>query len=223
MYPVTEVLLRQIYFTGVQALPLITISALFIGVIIVIQTVSITGAGSATTVGKILLWLILREISPFFTSLIILTRSGSAISTELATMKLHGEIEYIEAMGIKTEKYLIQPRLNGAVVSSVILSLYFQILAIFGGVFVAAVLTGTSFSDYTDAIIAQISLNEFLLSILKSFLFGFFISTICIWQGLSVKKSPTEIPQRATKAVTGGLFSLFFLDVLIDLSWRLIE
>lgn len=221
MPPVAEVTLRQIYFTGVQAVWTVTISGLLIGLIIVLQTASIVGAGSSSVIGKILLWLILREIGPFFTGIIILTRSGSAISTELSTMKLGKEIEYLEAMGIKPEQYLIKPRLIAVTCSAVVLSVYFQLTALFGGVFLAALLSNIPFSEYADAIISYISFKEVVYSILKSFIFGFVMSVICVLQGLSVEKSTTEIPQRATKAVTGSLFSLFFIDVVINFILKL--
>lgn len=220
---VKELVFRQIYFTGVQALPAITITGLLIGLIIVQQTVTIFGAGSGNIIAKILLWLILKEIGPFFTGLIILTRSGSAIVTELATMKLGREIEYLEAMGIKPEVYLITPRLYGVVFSAVILSIYFQLTAVFGGVFLATLMSEIPFSDYASALVFHFSVKEMVISFLKSFVFGFSISFICIWQGLSVKKSPTEIPQRATRAVTGSFFSLFLIDIIMNVIARIIE
>lgn len=223
MSPVREVLLRQIYFTGIQAVPAVTISGLLIGLIVVLQTASIAGTGSSNMIGKILLWLVLKEIGPFFTGLIILTRSGSAIATELATTKLGREIEYLEAMGIKPEVYLIKPRLYGVTCSAVILSIYFQLTAMFGGVFLATLMSGIPFSDYANAIVFHFSVKEIVISFLKSLIFGFLISLICIWQGLSVMKSPTEIPQRATKAVTGSLFSLFLIDVIMDVIAKIIE
>ncbi|MEN2994249.1 MAG: ABC transporter permease [Thermodesulfovibrio sp.] len=223
MSPVKEVLLRQIYFTGVQAVAAITISGLLIGLIIVLQIASITGVGSSNMIGKILLWLVLKEIAPFFTGLIILTRSGSAIVTELATMKLGKEIEYLEAMGIKPEIYLIKPRFYGVVISAIVLSIYFQLTAIFGGIFLATLMSGVPFSDYANAIIFNLTFKEILISFLKSLIFGFLISLICIWQGFSVMESPTEIPQRATKAVTGSLFSLFLADVIMNLIAKIIE
>ncbi|WP_353683665.1 ABC transporter permease [Thermodesulfovibrio sp. 3907-1M] len=223
MSPVKEVLLRQIYFTGIQAVVAVTISGLLIGFVIVLQTASIAGAGSSNMIGKILLWLVLKEIAPFFTGLIILTRSGSAIATELATMKLGREIEYLEAMGIKPEVYLIKPRLYGIMCSAIVLSVYFQLTAIFGGIFLATLISGISFSDYGDAIVSQFSFKEVVISFIKSFVFGFAISLICIWQGLSVVKSPTEVPQIATKAVTGSLFSLFLIDVIMDFIAKIIE
>lgn len=223
MSPVREVLLKQIYFTGIQAVPAITISGLLIGLIIVLQTVAIAGAGSSNLISKILLWLILKEIGPFFTGLIILARSGSAISTELATMKLGREIEYLEAMGIKPEEYLITPRIYGVVCSAVFLSIYFQLSALFGGIFLATLMSGIPFSDYGNAIISQFSFKDIAISLVKSAIFGFAISMLCVWQGLSVKRSPTEIPQRATKAVTGSLFSLFMIDVIMNFITKSIE
>ncbi|GAQ94686.1 phospholipid/cholesterol/gamma-HCH transport system permease protein [Thermodesulfovibrio aggregans] len=223
MSPVGEVLLRQIYFTGIQALPAITISGLLIGFVIVLQTASIAGAGSSNVIGKILLWLVLKEIGPFFTGLIILTRSGSAIATELATMKLNREIEYLEAMGIKPEVYLLKPRLYGVLISAIVLSIYFQLSAIFGGIFLATLISNIPFSDYADVIILNLSFKEIAMSFSKSMIFGISISVICIWQGLSVAKSSTEIPQRATKAITGSLFSIFLFDVFIDFVGKFIE
>lgn len=217
MSPVTEVFLRQVYFTGIQALPTVIISGLLIGLIITLQSASIAGEGASNIISKILLWLVLKEIGPFFTGLIILIRSGSAIATELATMKLGREVEYLEAMGIKPEIYLIKPRIYGVVLSAVVLSIYFQISSLFGGIFLATMISGVSFSDYSNALISQFYFKDFVISMLKSFFFGFIISLFCIWQGFSIKKSPTEIPQRATKAVTGGLFFLFLIDVIVNL------
>lgn len=215
--PKIEVLLRQVYFTGIQALPAISASGLFIGLIIILLTTSLAGTGSSSTISKILLWLSLRELGPFFTSLIILTRSGTAISTELATMKLHGELFYLEAMGIKTEDYLIKPRIVGVMFSSFVLTIYFQLFTLFGGLYLASLLSNIPFSEYGEAIIANFSFQDVVVSFIKSLIFGLAIAGASIWHGLSVKKSPTEIPQRATKAVTGGLFSLFVLDGIINL------
>ncbi len=159
----------------------------------------------------------------FFTGLIILTRSGSAIATELATMKLNREIEYLEAMGIKPEVYLLKPRLYGVLISAIVLSIYFQLSAIFGGIFLATLISNIPFSDYADVIILNLSFKEIAMSFSKSMIFGISISVICIWQGLSVAKSSTEIPQRATKAITGSLFSIFLFDVFIDFVGKFIE
>ncbi len=220
--PVIEVLLRQIYFTGVQALSIVIFSGLFIGLIIVLQIMSITGSGSSSIMGKILLVIVLKEIGPLFTALIILTRSGSAIVTELATMKLGREIYYIEAMGIKPEVYLIKPRLYGVTFSALVLCVYFQLAALFGGVFIASFMTGVSFSENMNAIFDQFYLKDVAIAFLKSLMFGFTVSLICIWHGISVKKSTTEIPQRTTKALTGGIFSIFLIDVIIDFITKMI-
>jgi phospholipid/cholesterol/gamma-HCH transport system permease protein len=215
--PRAEVLLRQIYFTGLQALPLTALSGLLIGLIMLLEISSIAGIQSAGVVVKLLLWLNLREMGPFFTGLIILTRSGTAIATELSTMKLNRELFYLEAMGIKIGNYLVIPRLIGASLSSIILTVYFQLFGLFGALFLASLLSSIPFSEYGEAIIANFSFQQMAVTFSKSLLFGLAISGISIWQGLSVKKSPTEIPQRATKAVTGSLFTLFLLDVIINL------
>ncbi len=222
MSPTKTVLLRQLYFSGIESLPAVMVSGFLIGFIIVFQTITITKVQLSSTIGKILVWLIFKEIGPFFTGLIVLIRSGSAISSELATMKLGKEIDYLEAMGIKPEEYLISPRIYAIIFSTIILSLYFQFSALLAG-FLVAFINSTSFSDYTSAIFSQFAFKDIAVSLIKSAVFGFCISLICIWHGLSVNKSPTQIPQRTTKALSYSLFTLFAIDALINFAISLLE
>ncbi len=222
MSPTKTVLLRQLYFSGIESLPAVVVSGFLIGFIIVFQTIAITKVQISSTIGKILVWLIFKEIGPFFTGLIVLVRSGSAISSELATMKLNREIDYLEAMGIKPEEYLISPRIYAMILANITLSLYFQFSALLAG-FLVVFINSASFSDYTSAIFSQFVFKDIAVSLIKSGIFGFCISLICIWHGLSVKKSPTQIPQRTTKALSHSLFALFAIDALINFAVSLLE
>lgn len=214
--PVRTILYKQIYFTGIEALKTVSIIAGLIGIVIITQTASIAGLNSAL-VGKILIWTVVRELGPLLTAIIIIARSGSAIAAELGFMKVNGEIDSLKVMGISPLNYLIVPRVIGITVSVLILSVYFQIFSIMGGLFLSSLFTGTSFYQYARTIFSALNLFEVSISLLKSLVFGLIISAVSCYQGLRVKSAITEVPQATTVAVMQSLFSVFIFDGLITL------
>ncbi len=220
--PIRSVLFKQIYFTGIETLPAVLISGLLIGVIVITQISQIAGTGNISIVAKILIWSVMRELAPFLTAMIVILRSGTAIATEISTIRLTGEMEYLEAMAINPVDYLIKPRIIGVTISLFVLSIYFQITSIFGSLFLASLLSHIPFSEYGSSILSFISAKDVVLTTIKSILFGITISLISTGYGLSIKKGITEIPMIATKAVVRSFFSLFFIDVMVNILGTLI-
>jgi len=214
--PARTIFYRQIYFTGIQALKTVSIIACLIGIVITTQTTSITGLNAALT-GKILIWTVVRELGPLLTVIIIIARSGAALTVELGSMKINGEIDGLKVMGISPLNYLIVPRVAGITVSVLILTVYFQIVSVIGGLFVSSLLTGTSFFQHARVVFSALNLFEIGISASKSIVFGLVISVIACYQGLRVKSSINEIPQATTIAVMHSLFSVFMCDGLITL------
>jgi phospholipid/cholesterol/gamma-HCH transport system permease protein len=211
---VRTVYLKQVYFTGLEAVTIIVAIAVILGGVIVAQVVSLVG-NNGSLAGKILVWVVLRELAPLLTALVVISRSGTAIAAELGTMKINGEIDSIEMMGIPSDRYLILPRIAGVTTSIVILTVYF-VLSSFGGSFiVASVGWNISYDHFVQGILSSLGLKEVLVLFAKSILFGLFISSICCRYGLNVGRSATEIPQAATRAVMTSLFTVFLLDGLI--------
>jgi phospholipid/cholesterol/gamma-HCH transport system permease protein len=154
----------------------------------------------------------LRELAPLLTALVVISRSGTAIAAELGTMKINGEIDSIEMMGIPADRYLILPRIFGVTTSIVILTVYFVLCSFLGSFIVASVGWHIPYDQFIQGILSSLGLKELLVLFTKSVLFGLFISTICCRYGLSVGRSATEIPQAA---VMSSLFTVFLLDALI--------
>lgn len=208
------VLQRQIYFTGLEAARIIIIISLVLGTIIIAQVVSLAGHNGSLS-GKILVWVVLRELAPLLTAIIVIARSGTAIATELGAMKINGEITSIEMMGIPAPRYLILPRITGVTLSVLVLTVYFVLTAFAGGFLMVSTVWHLPFDQFMQGILSALGLKELLIVPLKSILFGLAISSICCRYGLSVGTSSTEIPQAATKAVMASLMSVFVLDGLI--------
>lgn len=214
---ISMVFLRQIYFSGIQSIKIIVPLSIAIGTVIIAQIISLVGADNASLIGKVLFWTIVREVGPLLTAMIIIARSGAAIAAELGTMKIHGEIDYVKAMGISPTAYLVLPRLMGAVFSAFVLTLYFEGGAILGGFLVVSLGWHLPIEQFYQGLYAAINLQQLLMSAFKSLLFGITISTACCVQGLSVERSATMIPQAATKGVMQSLLWVFILDGAITI------
>ena len=131
---VITVISAQIYFTGVQALPLISVLALASGSIVIMQSnMQLTLLGGAEMIGNLLVVIIVREISPLLTALVVIARSGTAVASELGNMKVNRETEALELMGINPLSYIVFPRLVGGVLSVLALAFYFIVVALIGG------------------------------------------------------------------------------------------
>lgn len=212
--PVRLVAYRQIYFTGIEALSKIAIIGALIGIVIITQVTNIVGLNAILT-GKILLWTVVRELGPLFAAIIIIARSCTAVASELGSMKVNREIDNLRGMGIDPAEYLIVPRIFGITASVFILTFYFQITAIAGGLALSSVLVDIPFLRHLQGIFSALSLFEIIISFLKSAVFGIIISTLACYHGLRVQQSITEIPQATTVAVMQSLFMVFIFDGII--------
>jgi phospholipid/cholesterol/gamma-HCH transport system permease protein len=211
---VRRVLVKQIYFTGFEAAPVIIFIALTIGTIIIAQSLLLFGSGNASLTARALIWIVVREIGPLLTALIVIARSGAAIATELGTMKINGEIDTLAGLGISPLSYLLLPRISGGILSVVALTVYFEVTAILGGFLVASLGWHLPAEQFFQGLYQAINLQQIFVSGLKSAIFGLIITVTACLQGMGIGRSATMIPQAATRAVMNSLLLVFMVDGL---------
>lgn len=214
--PVLQVFLRQVFFTGNEAFRVIFVISIAVGIAITSQMSNVTDAGRGSLIGKVFVWVVVRELGPLITALVVIARSGSAIAIELGQMKHKGEIESIEALGIPGEHYLLMPRILGVGTALLVLNIYFSLLAVSSGLAVASLGWHIPPVLIRQGIVSVLSLNELIISSCKSALFGLVIAAIGCRAGLAVGDSITQIPRAGTRAVMLSLILVFVLDVLIS-------
>lgn len=207
-------LLKQLYFTGLEAAGIVVVVAVILGTVIITQVITLVGSNGALT-GKILVWVVLRELAPLLTAIIVIARSGTAIAAELGSMKVNGEIDSLEMMGIPPQRYLLFPRIFGVTFSLVVLTVYFVMASMISSFIVASLGWHVPFEQFSQGIVSALGVKELLLPFSKSVLFGLCISATCCSYGLSVGRSVTEIPQAATRAVMTSMMVVFILDGLL--------
>jgi phospholipid/cholesterol/gamma-HCH transport system permease protein len=213
---VLDVTMRQILFTGVEALKIVTVISLLIGGAVIFETFSILpGIGGEAVMGQILVIVVVRELGPLLTAFIVIGRSGTAISTEIGYMMVNHEIEAIEMMGINPLRFIVLPRLVGVAVAIVCLSFYFNVIALFGGYGFARLIVDYPLSSYIADLSGALGFWDVMVSGIKCFMFGLIVALVCCYRGFSVKFSFTEIPQVTTKAVVTSIYLCFIVNILI--------
>lgn len=209
------VLVNQIYFTSVQILPLfIGISIIFGSLLIGIVLQIIKNLGLAEYLGRILMGVVVTELSPFVTVLLIALRSSSAINAEIAVMKVNKELRILDTFNIDVIDYLFIPRIINGVVSVVLLSALFSILALASGMLFSKLIFGMSFDVYKNVLLNSANFYDIVISLIKCCTFGFFITLIPIRSGLSASDDLTSIPVSVLRGMVDVFIAIVFIEVL---------
>ena len=210
--PIFESFLRQVYFTGVTAATGVVLRACGLGVIIIAVMMDMLDADVDLAV-KILLLLVFREIGPLAAAVVVILRTGAAVSAEMAMMRVSGQTRALRYMGIDLYDYLVLPRVAGIMLATAALTLYVQFLAVLGGLVLSPFVIEASFTELTDRLFDLFAPVDFYYSVLKSLLFGFAIAACCCWHGLN----PPDLTQNAVpKAVTRAVTQSAMLVLLIN-------
>ena len=213
------VILRQILFTGYEALPLIGFIALAIGGLVILQGYSLlTTFGQGNMVQLILVTVVVNELSAVITALVVVARSGTAISTELGNMVVNREIDLLRSFGLSPISYLVVSRVYGVMIAVLVLTAYFNVVAVLGGWLFAQLFSRINFGYFMGEFLMQMKLDSILITIIKPLVFGFFIALVSAYQGMSVERATTEVPQRTIKAVMQSILLVTVSD--INITWK---
>ena len=209
-----EVLAKQIYFTGVQPLVEVLVLSFLVGYLFVLLLEKIHMlAGEAST--RMLIQTVVMELSPLICGMIVLSRSGAAITSEIASMKQRGEIRSLYLMGIDPESYLIAPRVFGVAIGTMLLCFFFIVGCSIGGLTLSALLSQTSFERFFDVFAGSLDYFDLLYPPLKGAVTGLGVAAIACYHGLRVAASPTETPKAVIATMTQGTFFVIIANTLM--------
>jgi phospholipid/cholesterol/gamma-HCH transport system permease protein len=206
----------QIRFTGLDAALLVVGTAALLGAVTLIQAFSqLQGLGAENYIGTLMVLIILRELGPLLTAVLVIGRSGTAIAAELGTMQLNGEVDALAAHGVNPYQYLLLPRWLGVTLSVFALVVCFDASALAGGLLVARLKHAVTFGFFLESVRQSLSNIDFVATLLKVLLFSGAIAFQACHFGLRIRRSQTEIPQAVTKTVVSALVAIFLIDGLI--------
>jgi phospholipid/cholesterol/gamma-HCH transport system permease protein len=212
-----KILVMQILFTFVQALGLASILAVGIGVVVNVMGIPFLAQLSQEQyIYSLLIIIITREMGPLLGAFIIISRSATAIATEMAGMVISHEVEAYISVGVDPIEHLAAPRFLGVTVSMFLLNIYFSLFGLAGSFLVAQLFNAMPAGIYFGNLLAALTLRDLLVSVLKSVVFGMIISITAITRGLSVDRASTEVPVAGLKAVGAAFGGCILADVLLS-------
>jgi phospholipid/cholesterol/gamma-HCH transport system permease protein len=200
--PILESFLRQVYFTGVTASTGVVLRASLLGALIIAVTLDVLDADVDLAV-KMLLWVVFREVGPLAAAVVVILRTGTAISAEMAMMRVSGQTRALRYMAINLYDYLVVPRVAAVMVATLALTFYIQALAVLGGLVLSPFIIQVSFMELAGRFFELFAPVDLYYSAVKGLLFGFAIAACCCWQGLNPPNlSQNAVPMAVTRAVT---------------------
>ena len=165
--------------------------------------------------GSIIVVTVIRELGPLVTAFIVVGRSGSAIATELGIMSVTREVVALRLMGIPISRFVIMPRMVGMVLSMLCLTLYFDVVAVFGGYLVADAQLTIPLDAFAESVIRALSTTDVFMTAIKGLGFGSAVAAVCCYHGLAVRSSYTEVPQQTTRAMINSFVLCLLVDVVV--------
>ncbi len=216
---VRSITIRQIFYTSFQALSMISVVALFVGSTLTAQTELLGGPLQRETAGRILVAVVLRELAPLVTAIIVVGRSGTAIATELGVMRVNKEILALASLGIDPPRFLVWPRIVATAVSVPLLTVYFSALAVMGGYVTAFFIDRHSLAELQMGAMLALSPVDLPLVLIKTGGLGLLVGWLCAYYGLDVGSSPTEVPVKASRAVVQTLLACIIYNALVTITF----
>jgi len=206
-----------IYSAGIQAVPIISLTAFLVGVVIAYQTiVQLAKFGADIFVVDATAISIARELGPMITAIVVAGRSASSFTAEIGAMKLTQEIDAMKTMGFKPFYFLIIPRVIALIISLPILIFISDIVGILGAMVATKAQIGLSFDIFIQRLYEVLSLKNYLIGISKGPFFAIIIALIGSFHGLRVTQNTESIGQETTKSVVNTIFLVIVCDAIFS-------
>lgn len=203
-------------FVGVQSLFIVSLTGLFIGMVFGIQLVDgFRQFGAENQTGAVVGMALTRELAPVFTALMVSSRAGSAITTELGSMRVSDQIDAMTTMGVNPIQYLVAPRLLAGVFMFPILTMIFNMVGIFGAWLVCVQLLGLDHGVFVDKVRWFVDAPDLRQGMIKSVVFGISVSLIACRHGFYAKGGAAGVGQATTTSVVQSAVSILFLDYIV--------
>lgn len=215
--------LKQVHFIGARSLLVITVSGLFVGMVVALQFYdTLLRFGSVALLGAAVGLSLVRELGPVLTALIIIGRAGSAICAEIGIMRNEQQIDALECMAIDPHRYLIAPRLLAALISVPLLTAIFIVVGIFGGYFVGVILFDVSPGSYLGGMYDKVLWRDIVMGIVKAFVFGLIMIWVATAKGFYLHldrggaHGSEGVSKVTTDAVVVSSIAVLFADYIVS-------
>ncbi len=209
-------LMHQLYVTGIQVLPVVSVVSLFTGMILALQIgLELRRFNQEIYLGAAVMLSLIREIAPFSCGMCLAACVGSAIAAELGTMKTNDEIAALEIMSISPVRFLAAPRLGALILMAPLLAFYCCAVGTMGGGLVGVTQLGVDFRQYMSSAISIAEPKDLFVGLLKALVFALVIGGVSCAQGFAAVRGATGVGRSTQRSVILSFLLILMLGYMI--------
>ncbi|MEE1885091.1 MlaE family ABC transporter permease [Pedobacter flavus] len=212
-----KAIFQEMNYVGIGSLGLICIISTFVGAVMTLQIAFQLTSDliPRTIIGQVTRDSSILELSPTISALVLAGKIGSAISSEIGTMRVTEQIDALEIMGINAPGYLILPKIIAGITMVPFLVIISMFLSILGG-YIGGTLSGAiTASQYIQGITTDFNPYTITVALVKAFVFGFIITSVAAYEGFYVRGGALEVARSSTKAVVISCISILAADYIV--------
>lgn len=204
--------------TGLNALPIVGMINLLVGVVLAFQgSDQLARFGAETLTINMLGISVLREMAVLLTAIVVAGRSGSAFTAQIGTMQVNEEVDALRTIGLDPMDVLVVPRVLALMVALPLLTFFADMMGLLGGGLMCIALLDISFEQYMSLLNQAITIDHFWVGMVKAPFFAGLIALVGCFEGLRVSGSAESVGRLTTRSVVEGIFLVIIVDALFSI------
>ena len=211
-----SLVLQQADFIGVGSLGIVALVAVFTGGVFGLQMVAALRKFQADSfVGSAVSLTLTREISPVLTALMVAGRAGSAIATELGSMRITEQIDAMATMAVNPVQYLVVPRLIASTLMMPLLTMVFNVVGMMGAYLFAVKFQGVDPGQFIYNVRWLTDLSDLNMGLIKAVFFGLTVALIACYQGYNASGGAKGVGLATMRSVVTSSVAVLIIDFIL--------
>jgi len=206
-------ILEQARICGISSFPIVSLVGLFTGMILALQMAyQMQKLSSEIYIANLVAVALTRELAPVLTALIVAGRVGAAITAEIGTMTVTEQIDALETLATNPVKYLVVPRFLSLAVMLPVLTVYADLIGIFGGFFICVYKLNIGAQMYINMTLDALVVKDVMTGLIKTVFFGMIIALVSCYEGLRAKGGAEGVGRATTLSVVNSFILIITAD-----------
>jgi phospholipid/cholesterol/gamma-HCH transport system permease protein len=212
-----NLIIRELYFTGVLSMIIILVSGLFVGMVLGFQGYqTLKTYGSESALGVLVALSLVRELGPVVSALLFASRAGSAMTAEIGLMKTTEQLSAMEMMAVDPIARVVAPRFWAGIISMPLLAAMFSAMGVYGGYLIGVVLIGVDEGSFWSQMQSAVDFREDIVNgVIKSVVFGFAVTWIALFEGYDATPTAEGVSGATTRTVVTSSLAILGLDFIL--------
>ncbi|MBA5686015.1 lipid asymmetry maintenance ABC transporter permease subunit MlaE [Rugamonas apoptosis] len=212
-----RLVVEQLHFIGNYSLLIITLSGLFVGMVLGLQGYyTLNKYGAEQSLGLLVALGLTRELGPVITALLFAGRAGTSLTAEIGLMKAGEQLSAMEMMAVNPLQRVLAPRFWAGVLSVPLLASIFSAVGVFGGYLVGVQLIGVDDGAFWSQMQGGVDIwKDIFNGFVKSVVFGIAITFVALYQGYESQPTPEDVARATTRTVVLSSLAIWWLDFML--------